>query len=652
MKVRRIFVLLAMAVFALGLVGGASSADVAEKAAEKPDDAKAGKEFKAPTTISEEPIIGKIGGKSYKIYRKWPFDAKEARRRQEETAKMLGIPVEKEVPLRLGATMTMILIPAGEFVMGSPETEPGRKEDERQHVVRINGPYYLGKYEFTQKSWIYGKSRGWRTAGNRSYQVDWGRPVEQASWADAARCLTFLNKLKQGVFTLPTEAEWEFACRAGTATAFNTGAIIATDQANYNGNSIYPGGKLGLYRMRTIKVGGFKPNAFGLYDMHGNVWEWVYDAYDKDSHNRGPKVDPFSNEGTIRVARGGAYCIESAADCRSAARKVESMMVRGRNGGFRIALRTLAPDPKPKAGPKKKAKPKKKEKPANVEPVVTKAGYKIYRVWPYDAKEAKRRQAETAKALGIPVEKTIDLGKGVKIELVLVPAGAVMMGSPADEPWHTSDEELSGDSVRKPYYIGKYEVTQAQYEHVMGNNPSVFKGPKLPVDKMSYNTSTQFARRLNGIVKKKGAFTLATEVEWEAACRAGTATPFAFGTTASSDQISCDGTDAYPGGKKGPNRKKTMPVGSFKPNAFGVYDMHGNVFEWVQDWYEVDGDQMRNNGKGPRIADFRVLKGGSWDNYVRNCRSGYRIGNSPGFATKYFGARVVYRDLGTEEKAK
>jgi formylglycine-generating enzyme required for sulfatase activity len=195
-------------------------------------------------------------------------------------------------------------------------------------------------------------------------------------------------------------------------------------------------------------------------------------------------------------------------------------------------------------------------------------------------------------------------------------------------------------------------VTQAQYKHVVGSHPSEFKGAKLPVDRMSYNTGTRLANRLSKMVKKNGAFTLATEVEWEAACRAGTATPFAFGATASSDQISCDGADAYPGAKKGPSRTKPMPVGSFKPNAFGVYDMHGNVFEWVEDWYEVDGDQMRNNGKGPRIADFRVLKGGSWDNYARNCRSAYRLGNSPGFATKYFGARVVYRDLGTEEKAK
>ena len=288
-----------------------------------------------------KPILHQAG---YKIYARWPIDAKEAQRRQQETAQALGIPVEKTVTLPHETPMKFVLIPAGDFVMGSPQTELGRRDDEAQHLVRITTPYYLGKYEFGQQEWVTGRMRDGKFARNRSYQGDPKRPVEQASWKDAQITLAYLNRLELGLFTLPTEAEWEFACRGGTNSPFYFGDTISTDQANYDGNTIYGEGKKGVFRLKTTQRGIFPANAYGLHDMHGNVWEWCWDVYDKDAYNRGAQVNPTGpQEGPRHVVRGGAFAIFGVDDVRSAARRSYLTERRGRCVGFRIVLRTLKP---------------------------------------------------------------------------------------------------------------------------------------------------------------------------------------------------------------------------------------------------------------------------------------------------------------------
>ena len=154
----------------------------------------------------------------------------------------------------------------------------------------------------------------------------------------------------RGVFTLPSEAEWEFACRAGTTTPFHFGETIATEQANYNGYSIYGKGKKGEFRKGTSKVGQFPPNAFGLHDMHGNVAEWCWDVYSPDLYSKKMQINPSgTTTGSKRVYRGGAFALSSAAENRSASRRVYPQDRRGRCEGFRVVLRTLDPDPKPEA---------------------------------------------------------------------------------------------------------------------------------------------------------------------------------------------------------------------------------------------------------------------------------------------------------------
>ncbi|MBN2311164.1 MAG: formylglycine-generating enzyme family protein [Candidatus Hydrogenedentes bacterium] len=206
---------------------------------------------------------------------------------------------------RMFAGMPMVWVPAGTFTMGSPKGEPQRDpEDEVPRTVRIERGFWIGKYEVTQAQWVAVMGH------NPSDFTGYRRPVENVSWHE---CVAFAERLtgEAGVFRLPTEAEWEYACRAGTATPFHFGGAITTDYANYNGQYVYAGGPRGAYREETTQVGSFKPNAWGLYDMHGNVWEWCADRYGATyAASEYPGGGP-------RVIRGGGWLSEPMS-CRSA----------------------------------------------------------------------------------------------------------------------------------------------------------------------------------------------------------------------------------------------------------------------------------------------------------------------------------------------
>jgi formylglycine-generating enzyme required for sulfatase activity len=234
---------------------------------------------------------------------------------------------------------------------------------------------------------------------------------------------------------------------------------------------------------------------------------------------------------------------------------------------------------------------------------------------------------------------TEDLGHGVKLEMVALSGGAFQMGSNDGE----DDEKPVHRVTVSPFAVGKYEVTQLQWKAVMksNDNPSHFRGDNLPVENVSWNDAVEFCRRLSSQTGK--TYRLPTEAEWEYACRAGTTTPFAFGPSLSSAQANFNGSYPYGEAAKGVYREKTMPVGSFAPNAFGLYDMHGNVWEWCQDWHDKDyyWQSPGNNPQGPTSGTYRVLRGGSWDYNGDYCRSGNRSGNSPDSRTHYLGFRVV-----------
>ncbi|MFA4987930.1 MAG: formylglycine-generating enzyme family protein, partial [Candidatus Brocadiia bacterium] len=270
--------------------------------------------------------------------------------------------------------------------------------------------------------------------------------------------------------------------------------------------------------------------------------------------------------------------------------------------------------------------------------------------WPFGAVEAARRQRETAKKCGLPVETAIDVGGGVKLELVLIPPGDFVMGA-SESPeevsrkrrdasddtnefirgWCKNEHPQHNVRITKAFYMGKFEVTQKQWERVMGNNPSDFRGDQNPVECVSWKDCQQFLRKLNEIVRGQGTFELPTEAQWEYACRAGTATPFYTGETISSDQANYRGDLVYGNGAKGQFRQKTMAVGSFKPNAFGLYDMHGNVWELCQDRYGEDYYEQspKDNPTGPSTGESRVVRGGGWDCAPSAVRSVHRNYTAP-----------------------
>ena len=213
--------------------------------------------------------------------------------------------------------------------------------------------------------------------------------------------------------------------------------------------------------------------------------------------------------------------------------------------------------------------------------------------------------------------EVIDLGKDVKLEMVLIPAGKFKMGSPASEKDRNEKETQHEVTLTKPFYMGKYEVTQEQWFEIMGENPSREKGRMLPVTNVSWNECHFFIRKLNE--KTNGGYRLPTEGEWEFACRAGTTTAYSFG-----DKITPKDAN-YVGSEIG----KPVAIGSYKPNSFGLYDIHGNVWEWCEDWYGDYPAGAVTDPKGPAKGEYRVLRGGSLLSYVSDARSSNRSNYAP-----------------------
>jgi formylglycine-generating enzyme required for sulfatase activity len=254
----------------------------------------------------------------------------------------------------------MAALPGGTFLMGSPASEAGRNSNETQHQVTVSG-FFMGKYEVTQKEWT--AVMGSNPSGFKGDNL----PVESVSWYDV---IEYCNKrsIKEGLtpaytidksrrdpnnkheydnvkwavtwnrggngYRLPTEAEWEYACRAGSTAPFSTGSNITTSQANYDGNNPYNGNAAGVYRVKTWEVGSGAANAWGLYDMHGNVWEWCWDWF--GDYGSGAQSDPSGAvSGSNRVLRGGGWRSD-ARYLRSAFRDSNTPEIRYYNYGFRL----------------------------------------------------------------------------------------------------------------------------------------------------------------------------------------------------------------------------------------------------------------------------------------------------------------------------
>ncbi|MDO5308866.1 MAG: SUMF1/EgtB/PvdO family nonheme iron enzyme [Planctomycetia bacterium] len=480
--------------------------------------------------------------------------------------------------------------PAGTFMMGSPEDEEGRDRDETQHNVQLTQGFWIAETETTQELWL--AVMGYNLSEFKDSEQ---LPVETVSWHD---CQDFVQKLNSShsnalpsgyKYAMPTEAQWEYACRAGTSTPFNFGSVLNGDKANCRGDAPYGTSTTGTNLEKTTPVKSYAPNAWGLFDMHGNVLEWCADWFDSDYYaSSSATQDPTgASSGEYRVLRGGSWYYD-AKDSRSACRYRSLPDNQINNIGFRLVLVRV------------------------------------------DSYQQQTLIASGSKAGEL---KTLMIA-GVDVNFHWAPAGAFMMGSPEDEEDRYSAWEKQCEvMLTQGFWIAETETTQELWQTVMGNNPSRFKGSdQLPVEMVSWEDCQEFIEKLNvsyGSELPSGyKYALPTEAQWEYACRAGTTTPFNFGSTLNGDKANCDGNYPYGTSTKGADKEKTTLVKSYEPNNWGLYDMHGNVEEWCA-WF------------GEHYYDPRVLRGGSWNKRAKSCRSAYAMILSPDLRYDDCGFRIV-----------
>lgn len=256
-------------------------------------------------------------------------------------------------------------------------------------------------------------------------------------------------------------------------------------------------------------------------------------------------------------------------------------------------------------------------------------------VAPFDAAQAKVHQKAWADYLGVPTESTNSIG----MKFVLISPGEFTMGSPASEVGRYGEETQHNVTLTGPISIGIHEVTQSQYEQVAGSNPSEYKGADNPVETVTWDNAVEFCEKLSKLPAERAAgrvYRLPTEAEWEYACRAGTTTAYSFGNNKSQ-------LGEYAWFVKNRDReRRTHAVGTKLANPWGLYDMHGNVWEWCLDLYGPYASEAASNPQGPTTGSKCVRRGGCWDYDAASCRSAdRRAGNWMSNVSNYNGFRVV-----------
>ena len=573
--------------------------------------------------------------------------------------------------------LEMIFCPPGTFMMGSPTTEAGRDVGETQHQVTLTNGFYLGKYEVTQTQYetvmtgSSGNPKPSRWPNNND------RPVENVSWNDIQVFLSRLNDMEEAAgrlpagwkYVLPTEAQWEYACRAGTTTAYSWGNDINSSRANYNWDG---GGEDGSDFKQTREVGQYGPNPWGFFDMHGNVWEWVSDF--TDQYKGGSQTNPEGPaSGWYRVRRGGSWWSQGSHQ-RSAVRTSIPPTHRLYDVGFRLAFQAMPADT---ANPELTLTGSEYHSHSQGMPFVD-PGYEAHDardgnitdqivvtgsidqnstgtyLLTYTVEDAAGNTATTTRTVTVTGNRTVELNATVAMDMIWCPPGTFTMGSPTTEVGRGSDETEHNVSLTRGFYLGKYEVTQAQYEAVMTGNtetnssgdiisatPSNWHGnPDRPVEMVSWEDAQVFLTRLNeqqaSNLPTGWTYVLPTESQWEYACRAGTTTRFSWGDSIASSNANWN---------HGADLNQTVNVGQFSANPWGFFDMHGNVWEWTADRYQAaypTGNPVVDP-TGPASGSNRVQRGGSWNFDGPYLRSAKRRDYTPGARYSGIGFRVGFQ---------
>ena len=562
-------------------------------------------------------------------------------------------------------------IPPGELQMGSPEDERGRYDDEGpQHSVILGQGYWLFDTPVTQALWQA------VTGDNPSEFKSLTRPVENISWDDCHGFIEQINRLIPDLaLCLPSEAQWEYACRASERAAIYTGPLNVDENGQssgldaiawYNKNSgqdFELGGEERARDRGTHPVALKLPNSWGLYDMLGNVLEWTADPW-HDDYQEAPTdgsvwEDADADAGADRVVRGGSWD-GKARYCRSAFRDRYGSDDRVDFLGFRLARVQGGAEPesalsyqaerRSSAGSSGVAerlnlhtqRQTTIELPVDVVSVIIRSDRNLLRLH-------RRSQPRWASAMGrdtFGLWAEIDLGEGLDRTLIQrlrwIAPGEFQMGSPKGE-LERRDVEGPQDLVtlEQGYWLFDTPVTQALWQAVTGDNPSDFKSLTRPVENVSWDDCQGFIEQINRLIPEL-ALCLPSESQWEYACRADQQAAIYTGPLDIDENDQSSALDAIAWYSEnsdqdfeleGENRsigKGTHPVALKLPNPWGLYDMLGNVWEWTADpWHDdyqeapVDGSVWDDTVAGA----FRVVRGGSWSNGARFCRSASRSRN-------------------------
>jgi formylglycine-generating enzyme required for sulfatase activity len=538
--------------------------------------------------------------------------------------------------------MTFALIPAGTFIMGSPEDEEGRYRDETPHRVTLSRPFYMAIHHVTRGQFRkFLDATGYSWTNNNSFGQDDQHPVVGVSWNDALAFINWLNRTERSgdgrQYRLPTEAEWEFACRGGTTTRFYTGdRDDALDEAGwYSRNS----------GQATHPVGQKKPNAFGLFDMHGNALQWCSDVY--SDYPSGAVTDPKGGAlgaNAFRAMRGGAWS-DGPRFCRSALRRWFSPGDRYNILGFRLcfdapaSLRSSVVPAFPAvpqfAGGIENLLQSAKANDSKGDGMAALADLaEIQKLAPDHAE---------ARALQLKIAGYFSVTNPMGMKFALVPAGTFIMGSPESETGHVNNEKQHQVTLSRPFFMAVHHVTRGQFRKFVENDHYVTDAEKAgktdtwshnrffaqddnhPVVQVSWNDAMAFVDWLHRTQRVAGTsgYRLPTEAEWEWACRAGTKTRFYTGDSEGAlDDAAWTSSNSA---------KSTHPVLQKRPNALGLYDMLGNAWQWCFDNYGPypNGPVTDPVGTVQDPSATRVVRGGAWLYGPRDCRSACRYGGAP-----------------------
>ncbi len=478
---------------------------------------------------------------------------------------------------------SMVMVEGGTFTMGAISEQGSDAYDREKPTHRVTlSDYYIGKYEVTQEQWqaVMGNNPS-EHKGNR-------KPVERVSWNDCQKFIKKLNSLTGLNFKLPTEAQWEYAARGGNKSRGYKYSGISDNLSSvawYRDNS----------SDGTKEVGQKQSNELGLYDMSGNVSEWCQDWY--GSYSSSSQTDPTGpSTGSDRVLRGGSWD-DNAWFCRVSNRSYGLTPDYSHYFlGLRLAINI------------DENSDVKHDEDVSISTTLTPN-------WSSSA------TAEQRRIIGELIES-----------MVMVEGGTFTMGATSEQGSETyGDENPTHRVTLSDYYIGKYEVTQEQWQAVMGKNPSNFKGSRKPVECVSWNECQEFIKKLNSLTGLN--FKLPTEAQWEYAARGGNKSQgYKYSGSNNIESVAWYWNNAS---------KETHPVGQKQPNELGLYDISGNVWEWCQDWKGDYSSSSQTNPTGPSTGSHRVLRGGSWFDLAGRCRVSSRGNRTPDGSGYNLGLRLV-----------